>query len=141
MRRLFLAIVLIAFGVNEINAQRRTNNNNNNRERVRTTQPVRTPRVRISYNTRRINPLRNGRFVNGYYNFNRFNNYYALGHRFVRVNPYGLTYSPEAQKQRFEELRAYMLYKYTLKPNKRNTRRLIKYNVLSGRNANEDINQ
>lgn len=48
-----------------------------------------------------------------------------------------MTYNAEAQKQRLEEIRAYMLYKYTLKPNKRNTRRLIKYNVLSGRDANQ----
>ena len=138
IKYLFLAGLLTAFGINEMNAQRR-NNNSNNRDnvRTRTTRVIRTrPSIRFGINNRSIYNNR----------FNRFNSYYGgwygpsyLGHRFVQVNPYGLSYTKEAHENRMEELRAYMLYKYTLKPNKRNTRRLIKYNVLTNRDANEGI--
>lgn len=138
LKYVFLAVVLTAFAVNEINAQRRTRTNNDrDNVRTRTTRIIRTrPAIRFGINNRSIYNNR----------FNRFNSYYggyydnyALGHRFVQVNPYGLSYTAEAHKNRMEELRAYMLYKYTLKPNKRNTRRLIKYNVLTNRDANEGI--
>ena len=136
--KIILASALMVFSIIDVEAQRRRNNNNNG-ERVNKTRTVRVirtrPSVRFGVNNRNIY-------------FNRFNHsyyggYYGpsyLGHRFVRVNPYGLSHNPEAYKNRMEELRAYMLFKYNLKKSKRNARRLMKYNVLSGRDANEGIN-
>ena len=139
--KVILASALIVFSIIDVEAQRRRNNNNNrDNVRTRTTRIIRTrPNVRFGYNNRNIYFNR----YHSYYNPGFYNRTY-LGHRFVTVRPpgfynEGLT-SVIGRSERLEEIRAYMLYKYNLKKSKRNARRLMKYNILTEREANEDIN-
>lgn len=138
MRNLFLAIVLVAFGINEANAQRRGNCESNGTRVVRTT----NGRVNVFYNNLRPGFNRGLILNNGFYNprfDRRFNTYYYGPTRFGNV-VYGARFTPEQRKQRLEEIRAHFLFKYVNKPSKRNRKRLVKYNILTGRDTYEDVN-
>lgn len=115
-----------------------TNRFNNQRQRFNQHNPgnrfYNNGRIRIGWNNRRLNQFNH---------FNRFNNPWVY-------RPWGVTnfYSPEERiilqelrqerlDEWYEKVRAKMLYKYLNKKNKRNKRRLTKWNILTGRDAND----
>ena len=158
MRRLFLAVVLIAFAVNEMNAQRRTNNNN----RTKTTRAiqkkhngfVRTVRPRNQVRTRvipRVNRFNRGFRGSGRLYYNNFYNrpfnargFYVPFRTHANLFPLynnNTLESVEAQQEAleniYEVIRAKRLAKFINRPNKRNKKRLVKYNILTGREADD----
>ena len=140
MRRIFLAIIILAFAINEANAQRRRTNNGNERTRVtRTTTPKRVVTRRV-VRPRVVIGNRFNRFNTGYYrNFNRtWNGFYFPFRQFNYVpTPETVLAQEEALENALENIRAKRLAKYILKPNKRNKKKLIKYNILTGREADD----
>ena len=153
---LFIAIIITAFAINEANAQRRGGErSNNNRERVRTHHrpTVRTrvvPRVRTRV-VPRVNRFNRGFRGSGGIYYNRFNRpFNARGFYvpfrthtllFPNSNGFNTLESVEAQQEAldnlYERIRAKRLAKFLNRPNKRNKKRLVKYNILTGREADD----
>ena len=156
MRKLTLLLVAV-LAINTVEAQRnRTRTNNNNRqERVRTTQhrerpAVRTRRVQrlrprtriVPRNVIRVVPQRRGRFYNNRFVYRGFGIYNRPGFG-ILSNPIlqPTIESVEAEQERLENalelVRARKLFKYLNRPSKRNKRKLVKYNILTGRDADD----
>ena len=153
---MIVAIFAIHAATSTVEAQRRTNNNNR-QERVRVTQhrtrpAVRTrtvqrlrPRTRIvpRRNVIRVIPQRRGRFYNDRFIYRGFGVYNRPGFGILSTFPQQTIQSVEAQnialENALELVRARKLAKFLNRPSKRNKRKLVKYNILTGREA-DDIN-
>ena len=155
MRKLTLLLVAV-LAINTVEAQRnRTRTNNNNRqERVRTTQhrerpAVRTRRVQrlrprtriVPRNVIRVVPQRRGRFYNNRFVYRGFGIYNRPGFGFFNLPQQNTLESAAAEQERLENalelVRARKLFKYLNRPSKRNKRKLVKYNILTGRDADD----
>ena len=146
MKKILMIIGVFAITTltNTVEAQRRTNNNG--RDRVeRTQQPRRQVRTRTVQRLRprvRVIPQRRGRFYNNRFVYRGFGIYSRPGFGGVAF-PQQTIQSVEAQEIALENalelVRARKLAKFILKPSKRNKRKLVKYNILTGRDA-DDIN-
>ena len=152
---MIVAIFAIHAATSTVEAQRRTNNNNRS-ERVRVTQhrtrpAVRTrtvqrlrPRTRVvpRRNVIRVIPQRRGRFYNDRFIYRGFGVYARPGFGTVAF-PQQTIQSVEAQEIALENalelVRARKLAKFLNRPSKRNKKKLVKYNILTGREA-DDIN-
>ena len=144
---MIVAIFAIHAATSTVEAQRRNNNNNNRQERVRTPQRTR-PAVRVQprrtvRRTVRVIPQRRGRFYNNRFVYRGFGVYNRPGFGILNTFPQQTIQSVEAQdlalENALELVRARKLAKFILKPSKRNKRKLVKYNILTGREA-DDIN-
>ena len=147
-----IAIFAIHAATSTVEAQRRTNNNNR-QERVRVTQQRTRPAVRIRTQPRRrvvravpqrnvirVIPQRRGRFYNDRFVYRGFGVYARPGFGTVAF-PQQTIQSVEAQELALENalelVRARKLAKFLNKPSKRNKKKLVKYNILAGRDADD----
>ena len=150
---MIVAIFAIHAATSTVEAQRRTNNNNRS-ERVRTTQHRTRPAVRVQprrqvrrtvvipqRNRIRVIPQRRGRFYNDRFVYRGFGVYNRPGFGILTTLPQQTIQSVEAQEIALENalelVRARKLAKFILKPSKRNKRKLVKYNILTGREADD----
>ena len=142
---MIVAIFAIHAATSTVEAQRRNNNNNNRQERVRTPQRTR-PAVRVQprrtvRRTVRVIPQRRGRFYNNRFVYRGFGVYNRPGFGILTTLPQQTIQSVEAQdlalENALELVRARKLAKFILKPSKRNKRKLVKYNILTGREADD----
>ena len=156
MRKLALLLLVSVFAVQTAEAQRRRSGNEGTRV-TRTTPKRDNGFVRTRNHTRvRVVPRAN-RFNSGfrgssgvYYN-SRFNRpFNARGFYtpfrthtllFPNSNGFNTLESVEAQQEAldnlYERIRAKRLAKFLNRPSKRNKRRLVKYNILTGREADD----
>ena len=154
MNKLILTLFAV-LAINTVEAQRRTNNGNERTRVTRTTSPQRTVRTTRRVVRPRV-PARVNRFNRGfrgsgglyYNNFNRpfnargfyvpFRTHALL---FPNSNGFNTLESVEAQQEAldnlYEIIRAKRLAKFINKPNNRNKKRLVKYNILTGREADD----
>ena len=148
---MIVAIFAIHAATSTVEAQRRTNNNNRS-ERVRTTQHRTRPAIRVQprrqvrrivprRNVIRVIPQRRGRFYNDRFVYRGFGVYNRPGFGILTTLPQQTIQSVEAQEIALENalelVRARKLAKFILKPSKRNKRKLVKYNILTGREADD----
>ena len=159
MRKLLLLLLVSTFAIQTADAQRRRSGNE--RTKVTRTTPkkhngfVRTVRPRNHVRARvvpRVNRFNRGFRGSGGIYYNRFNRPFNARGFYVPFRTHANLFplynnntleSVEAQQEALENIyeiiRAKRLAKFLNRPNKRNKKRLVKYNILTGREA-DDIN-
>ena len=147
MKKILLLAALTLFSFNDAEAQRR--NNNGNRTRVNRSQPVRVQPQRVRPQ-RRVIHSRRVRVIRGYYNPVYYNPIVSPWRGGVYRPYWGINTVPqqpktpeqiaaerEALENFYEDQRQKKLAKYLSRPSKRNKKRLAKYNLLTGREADD----
>ena len=144
---MLVAVFAIHAATSSVEAQRRNNNRGDRVERSRVTQHRTQPRrvirnrtVRVIPRSVRVIPRRTGRFYNNRFVYRGFGVYARPGFGTVAF-PQQTIQSVEAQEIALENalelVRARKLAKFILKPSKRNKKKLVKYNILTGRDADD----